>query len=62
MKSTNFILAEAGPVVVDLDALREYSRSYAFRRRWRRDMHRFMRNWDGCPEVARAFRKLLKSL
>jgi len=59
MKATNFILADEGPVVVDLDAMQEYSQSFLFRRCWQRDMHRFMRNWDGCTGVARQFSKLL---
>ena len=59
MKATNFILARQGPVMIDLDAMREHSCESAFKRRWRRDIQRFMRNWDECPAVAGSFKGLL---
>ena len=33
----------------------------AFRQSQRRDMRRFMRNWDACPDVAAMFAELLRN-
>ena len=33
----------------------------AFRQSQRRDMRRFMRNWDACPDVAVMFSELLRN-
>ena len=60
MDASSFILAEHGPVVIDLDAMQEYSSRFVFRRHWRTDMRNFMRNWDACADVAAMFRELLK--
>ncbi|MGD2138193.1 MAG: lipopolysaccharide kinase InaA family protein, partial [Gammaproteobacteria bacterium] len=60
MDASSFILAEHGPVVIDLDTMQEHSSRFVFRHRWRRELGRFMRNWDACPDVAGMFRELLK--
>lgn len=59
MKGSNFILSERGPVIIDLDAMHEHVSGRNFRRMRRRDLQRFMRNWDDCPETAGFFREAL---
>jgi tRNA A-37 threonylcarbamoyl transferase component Bud32 len=61
MKGSNIILSSQGPVIIDLDALREHASGWLFRRQLQRDLRRFMRNWDACPDVAALFARLLRS-
>jgi tRNA A-37 threonylcarbamoyl transferase component Bud32 len=61
MKGTNFIMAAGGPVLIDLDAMQEHVSGWLFRRAQRRDMQRFMRNWDSCPEVAETFNEMMQN-
>jgi tRNA A-37 threonylcarbamoyl transferase component Bud32 len=56
MKGSNIILSRQGPVIIDLDAMREHAAGRGFERVRRRDLQRFMRNWDDCPEAAGFFR------
>jgi tRNA A-37 threonylcarbamoyl transferase component Bud32 len=59
MKGSNIILSENGPVIIDLDAMHEHASDRGYRRMRHRDLQRFMRNWDDCPETAEFFRKAL---
>lgn len=60
MKATNFIVDEAGRLwLIDLDGMRLGLRGAWFRRARRKDRARFMRNWQGHPRVAEAFRARL---
>lgn len=61
MKGSNFILAAGEPVLIDLDAMQEHVSRLLFHSAQRRDVQRFMRNWDGCPEVAVMFNKMMRS-
>jgi tRNA A-37 threonylcarbamoyl transferase component Bud32 len=59
LKATNILLSATGPLLVDIDAVREYRSETAFARAHARDVARFMRNWEGDPEVARLFEEAL---
>jgi tRNA A-37 threonylcarbamoyl transferase component Bud32 len=59
MKGNNIILSEQGPVIIDLDAMHEHVSDRRYRRMRRRDLQRFMRNWEDGPETAGFFRKAL---
>jgi tRNA A-37 threonylcarbamoyl transferase component Bud32 len=61
MKGSNFILSGQQAVVIDLDSMRQHLSSLAFRQSQRRDMRRFMRNWEACPEVAAMFGELMRN-
>jgi tRNA A-37 threonylcarbamoyl transferase component Bud32 len=61
MKGSNIILAEQGPQIIDLDAMREHVLNWTYRRMRSRDLRRFMRNWDDCPGIAGYFRASLFS-
>jgi tRNA A-37 threonylcarbamoyl transferase component Bud32 len=61
MKATNFILAEQGAVVIDLDAMQKHSAPESFRRAQRRDLARFMRNWEGCPGTKAMFTGIMRA-
>jgi RIO-like serine/threonine protein kinase len=59
MKATNFILSQQGAVVIDLDAMRKHVVPDSFRRAQRRDLMRFMRNWEDCPEIKAMFTEMM---
>jgi tRNA A-37 threonylcarbamoyl transferase component Bud32 len=59
MKATNFILTEQGAIMIDLDAMQQHACGYRFRRQQQRDLRRFMRNWNDCPEIAAMFNGLI---
>jgi len=59
MKATNLILAVNGAAIIDLDAMREHGTDTVFHRMHQRDLDRFMRNWEGCPEIGAFFKKSL---
>ena len=61
MKGSNFILSGQQAVVLDLDSMRQHVCRLAFKRSQRRDMRRFMRNWEACPEVAAMFAAFLRN-
>jgi tRNA A-37 threonylcarbamoyl transferase component Bud32 len=61
MKATNFILSEQGAVVIDLDAMREHVVPSCFRRAHHRDLTRFMRNWEACPEIKAMFTEMMRN-
>ncbi len=53
MKATNFIVADDGVYVIDLDAMRQHRSQSVFERAWRDDTSRFAANWSDFPEFAR---------
>lgn len=59
LKGTNIILGSAGPVLIDLDALRQHRLEGRFRRRRQRDLRRFLKNWQDNPQVLQLFQELL---
>jgi tRNA A-37 threonylcarbamoyl transferase component Bud32 len=61
MKATNFILSERGAVVIDLDAMRKHDTAESFHRAQRRDLRRFMRNWEACPETRTMFAEMMRA-
>jgi tRNA A-37 threonylcarbamoyl transferase component Bud32 len=61
MKGTNIILSQQGPAIIDLDAMREHACGWMFRRLQRRDLQRFMHNWDDCPDVGALFTQIMQN-
>jgi len=55
MKATNFIYSEEKLFVIDLDSMKQHQQHADFAAAFRVDMQRFMRNWEGLPEVATLF-------
>jgi tRNA A-37 threonylcarbamoyl transferase component Bud32 len=62
MKATNFLMADAGPVLIDLDAMHEHSSEQRFRRAFNKDLDRFMANWKDNPPVKECFQGLIAPL
>jgi tRNA A-37 threonylcarbamoyl transferase component Bud32 len=61
MKATNFILSQQGAVVLDLDAMQQHGAPASFRRAQRRDLMRFMRNWEHCPGTKAMFAEVMRN-
>jgi tRNA A-37 threonylcarbamoyl transferase component Bud32 len=60
LKATNFLMASDGPVIIDLDAMRQLKDPAQFEKAFNKDLDRFMKNWEDQPELASRFEGLLK--
>jgi len=60
MKGTNFIQSPLGIAVIDLDSMREHLSEKRFQRMKQRDLQRFMRNWQQCPDIDALFREAMQ--
>jgi len=60
LKATNFLMASEGPVIIDLDAMRQLKDPQQFEKAFNKDLDRFMKNWEDQPELASRFEGLLK--
>jgi len=54
-KATNFLLKDNEPWVLDLDAMQECSSPTRFKKLFQIDRQRFLRNWQGDPELQKWF-------
>lgn len=62
LKATNFVMSSDGPVILDLDAMREHRNQEQFERAFKRDLKRFMQNWQDRPELTDRFEGLLANI
>jgi len=60
MKGTNFIQSPQGIAVIDLDSMREHLSDRGFQGPQQRDLQRFMRNWQQCPDIDALFREAMQ--
>ncbi len=60
LKATNFLMAAEGPVIIDLDAMRQHKNPERFQKAFDKDLDRFMKNWEDQPELVSRFEGLLK--
>ncbi len=60
LKATNFLMGSNGPVIIDLDAMRQLKDPAQFEKAFNKDIDRFMKNWEDQPELASRFEGLLK--
>ena len=61
MKATNFIFSDDELFVIDLDSMQQHASDASFAVAFRKDMQRFMQNWDELPDVATLFREQLST-
>ena len=59
LKASNFLLGNDGPVIIDLDSMKEHMSAVDRDRAEKKDIARFMRNWDSIPRVKQRFAELL---
>jgi tRNA A-37 threonylcarbamoyl transferase component Bud32 len=62
LKATNFVMTGKGPVMIDLDGMKEHKNQQSFERAFSRDLHRFMENWHDKPQLRSSFSGLLSDL
>ena len=51
LKDTNFLMSDRGPVLIDLDSMREYRSENLFEKASIKDRRRFLQNWLDRPEL-----------
>ena len=54
LKASNLLWCDGKPQLIDLDAMRQHTTDAAFRRAWRKDSERFLRNWPAGSALRRA--------
>jgi len=59
LKASNFLLGSDGPVIIDLDSMKEHTNPVNRDRAGKKDIARFMRNWESIPEMKQRFAELL---
>ncbi len=59
LKATNILVQDERPVLIDLDGMIEHHSQGEMRRAYRREIRRFMRNWENQPSAQCLFEKLL---
>lgn len=59
LKASNFLLGTHGPVIIDLDSMKEHANQADRDRAKKKDIARFMRNWESIPQVKQRFTDLL---
>jgi tRNA A-37 threonylcarbamoyl transferase component Bud32 len=62
LKDTNFIMAETGPVLIDLDGMQEHTSAKAFKKIAKRDEERFLLNWQAHPKLQETFARAIAEL
>jgi tRNA A-37 threonylcarbamoyl transferase component Bud32 len=63
LKITNILLNKnLEPVLIDLDGMREHKSSLSFWNRFRKDMERFLHNWQDKPKLRELFQQIIKGL
>ena len=59
MKATNIFFTNTGTALIDLDSLKQYHSPFFFKRLHRRDVSRFIKNWENVPAIHALFVRLL---
>jgi len=62
LKANNILIADAKPLLIDLDAMQQHGDEAAFRKSWKCDLERFMRNWKDLPEIEQLFVAAFKNI
>ena len=59
MKATNIFFTNTGTALIDLDSVKQYRSLIFFKRPHRRDVSRFIKNWQDVPTIHALFVRLL---
>jgi tRNA A-37 threonylcarbamoyl transferase component Bud32 len=59
LKKTNIIIHRDRPFLIDLDGMSQYKLALFFKRAYKKEIKRFMRNWNAMPSVFSLFDKLM---
>ncbi|MDP0589575.1 MAG: hypothetical protein QS748_10455 [Candidatus Endonucleobacter bathymodioli] len=61
-KSTNFIISESGPVMIDLDSVKSFFLRSTFKNSYRKDLDRFEENWVNTPSAIHIFQSTINNI
>ena len=61
LKASNILLSSRGPVLIDLDAMRQHKTESKYQQAARKDINRFLRNWEDNPVLLATTRQLLSA-
>ena len=61
LKASNILLSNHGPVLIDLDAMRQHKTESTYQQATRKDINRFLRNWQDNPVLLATARQLLSA-
>ncbi|MHA7841033.1 MAG: lipopolysaccharide kinase InaA family protein [Gammaproteobacteria bacterium] len=60
LKATNFIVTKAKAItLIDLDAVTFHKHTASFQASWKKEMKRFMKNWETTPYLKNLFKKII---
>ena len=61
LKASNILLSSRGPVLIDLDVMRQHKSESTYQQAARKDINRFLRNWQDNPVLLATARQLLSA-
>ena len=61
LKASNILLSSQGPVLIDLDVMRQHKSESTYQQAARKDINRFLRNWQDNPVLLATARQLLSA-
>ncbi|MCM8535837.1 MAG: hypothetical protein NE334_07875 [Lentisphaeraceae bacterium] len=59
-KATNYIVANGDMYIIDLDSMKQHTDKSSFAKAFKKDLKRWLQNWDDTPELHSQFRDLFK--
>lgn len=59
LKMTNILIQHERPVIIDLDGMQEHQSKSSLQRAFKKEMQRFMKNWENLPSVRELFQRLM---
>jgi tRNA A-37 threonylcarbamoyl transferase component Bud32 len=61
LKASNILISSEGPLLTDLDAMISHKDSESFENAWKKDVRRFMQNWENDKDIYELFSNSLES-
>ncbi len=61
LKATNILIERDRPIMIDLDGMKEHANQLQINRAYKKEIKRFLQNWDNRPSVKALFQRLLQS-
>jgi len=61
LKASNILISQAGPTLIDLDAMVQHKDATKFEKAWSKDIRRFLENWEDDKRLFGMFVKSMKS-
>ena len=55
LKITNIMISNLQAVIIDLDSMKQHWNQYLFNKAKKRDINRFLKNWQDNPSLAKIF-------